>query len=95
MRQLNYHHPHPNLVEVTDDAGQGGACHSYRISDPDTGIMFSSVKFQNGPIDEVGGVNGIFHEDLLAIEIHHYLRAIRLAWSALDGTRNLRNGTLK
>lgn len=70
-------------IAVVDEPGAGGACHSYRISGFDTGKNASAgapdgyvtsftmlpVLFQNGPIQEVGGVNGVSQEALLAILI--------------------------
>jgi hypothetical protein len=56
------------------DVGRGGACRRYHISreisDPDHGDVLAEIQFQDGPIDADGnGVNGIQHEDLLAILI--------------------------
>ena len=54
-------------IEVLDNPGPGGACHSYRISvDEETCVYSQVLEFQNGPIQEVG-VNGISIEALLAI----------------------------
>ena len=54
-------------IEVLDNPGPGGACHSYRISvDEETCVSSQVLEFQNGPIQEVG-VNGISIEALLAI----------------------------
>jgi hypothetical protein len=71
---------HQLTVEVTDEPGQGGACHRYEV----TGFHINSnpskphmpgypeslsrlvVLFQNGPIKEFG-VNGLTQEVLLAI----------------------------
>ena len=50
-------------IEVTDEPGQGGANHEYRIT---TGETVTAVSFQNGPIAE-NGVNGLTQEALLAI----------------------------
>lgn len=69
-------------IEVTDQPGQGGACHRYEITGFDTISNASSkdfegyahhfsrdvILFQNGPIKEFG-VNGITQEALLAIVI--------------------------
>ncbi len=65
-----------------DEPGHGGACHDYSIciADPlplPEGVSTDSplgqlerISFQNGPINEAGiGVNGVQHEDLLAIII--------------------------
>ena len=63
---------HQITVEVRDEPGHGGACHDYAILKPrghGAGFpLLCSVKFQNGPIKEVG-VNGITQEALLAILI--------------------------
>lgn len=70
-------------ITVEDMPGQGGACHRYDITGFDTEKNPSSVRqdgykssfsrtiilFQNGPIQEVGGVNGVSQEALLAILI--------------------------
>ena len=62
-------------IEVVDEPGHGGACHSYVISGFNTetnaaadGVPRNAawILFQNGPIAEVG-VNGVTHEALLAI----------------------------
>ena len=68
-------------IEVTDEAGAGGANHRYEIkgmylqnnpsfseNDYNMDIDESLILFQNGPIQEVG-VNGITQEALLAIVI--------------------------
>ena len=64
-------------IEVLDEPGQGGACHSYgiygfhsgtNVSSPDKNETCLRLCFQNGPIKEVG-VNGVTHEALLAILI--------------------------
>ena len=56
-------------VNVTDEPGQGSACHSYMMSH---GEVVQTVLFQNGPIKEVG-VNGTSNEALLAIVEHRLL----------------------
>ena len=60
-------------IVVTDEPGQGNACHHYAINyclNPGTaegGTAFlGEVKFQNGPVKEFG-INGISNEALLAI----------------------------
>lgn len=67
MRELTSHRVNgcnENLrVTVEDEPGQGGACHCYYIAGPDFGTW---IRFQNGPIKEVG-TNGLTHESLLAI----------------------------
>lgn len=69
-------------ITVGDEPGDGGACHLYTIagfntatnrSDPfqkqyGTTANHATILFQNGPIPEVG-VNGVTHEQLLAILI--------------------------
>jgi hypothetical protein len=73
---------HQLTIEVTDEPGQGGACHRYEITGFDTttnlsddslgralsGATKNTLLFQNGPIKEFG-VNGVTHEVLLAILI--------------------------
>lgn len=75
---------HQLTITVTDEPGQGGACHRYVIHgfdaatngskdelDDDTdGVAPEAavVLFQNGPIKEFG-VNGVTQEALLAIVI--------------------------
>lgn len=53
-------------ITVLDEAGQGGANHSYDIEGPGPLGPFCRVNFQNGPIKEAG-VNGITEQALLAI----------------------------
>jgi hypothetical protein len=80
MRTLTDHQINPAndklVIQVLDEPGQGGACHSYYIEGFDVSTNPSSpggdnylyIPFQNGPISENGvGVNGITHEVLLAI----------------------------
>jgi hypothetical protein len=62
-------------IEVLDEPGPGGACHEYAIINCDgssesfgAGETVVELKFQNGPIAEVG-TNGVTHESLLAILI--------------------------
>lgn len=55
-------------IRVTDEPGSGGANHEYQVrinGDPHADIM---LRFQNGPINEVG-TNGITQEVLIAILI--------------------------
>tara|TARA_R110000868_G_scaffold72223_1_gene210768 strand:+ start:13168 stop:13569 length:402 start_codon:yes stop_codon:yes gene_type:complete len=70
---------HQLTIEVTDQPGQGGACHRYEVTGFDSTTNTSNddkpyivqkltVLFQNGPIKEVS-VNGVTHEALLAIVI--------------------------
>lgn len=76
MRELNGHKVNPAndkiTVLVNDEPGQGGACHDYSIGipsqDPNSTATTIPLRFQNGPIAEVG-VNGITHEALIAILI--------------------------
>lgn len=69
-------------IEVTDEPGQGGACHRYEITGYDTEANPSAtdkkgfkssyartlILFQNGPVKEAG-FNGLSQEALLAIVI--------------------------
>jgi len=56
-------------IEVIDEPGAGGANHEYMILlDSKHGRKTFNIRFQNGPIKEVG-VNGITGEALIAIEI--------------------------
>lgn len=70
MRTIDTHKINPVndqlKLTVVDEPGNGGACHSYVISDPDGGV--TTINFQNGPIGDVG-VNGVTHEVLLAVLI--------------------------
>lgn len=67
-------------IYAMDEPGEGGACHEYEVrpatqidSDGGTGFGegsdFAKIKFQKGPIDEVG-VNGCQMEDIMDILIH-------------------------
>lgn len=62
-------------VHVLDEPGAGNACHVYAIdpkpmvSTQDRGDLWPTIRFQNGPIKEVG-VNGVHNEDLIAIVVH-------------------------
>lgn len=65
-------------VEVLDEPGHGGACHRYFIGNADPDVPLRShvgveIKFQNGPVKEVG-TNGVTHEALLAILIDRLQR---------------------
>jgi hypothetical protein len=61
-------------IEVTDEPGQGNACHQYKITTPMKSLRTSlartpvdcEIDFQCGPIQDVG-VNGVSNEALLAI----------------------------
>lgn len=76
MRELTGHKVNPVndqlRVEAFDEPGNGGAHHEYLIILPNDAMtrdgMIYAIRFQNGPIAEVG-VNGITHEALLAILI--------------------------
>ena len=69
MRTLSEHIVNPVndtlVIAVVDQPGHGGANHHYVVEAGDFPNMLH-VKFQNGPIGEVG-VNGVTHEALLAI----------------------------
>lgn len=63
------------VINVTDEPGQGNACHCYTIHADDSiepsvtkpGVtVHQTISFQNGPIGEVG-VNGVSNEALLAV----------------------------
>ena len=53
-------------INVMDEPGQGGACHVYDILTPEGCPGNTTIRFQNGPIQEVG-VNGPSNEALLAV----------------------------
>lgn len=62
-------------ITVTDEPGQGGACHEYEVAIPLSEPLglnprgdVTKIHFQNGPIQE-SGVNGISGEALVAIVI--------------------------
>lgn len=57
-----------NDIVVQDEPGQGGASHHYSVHESGRAGPLCEIKFQNGPIQEVG-VNGVQQEDLLAIVI--------------------------
>lgn len=63
---------HQVSVTVMDEPGAGGAHHDYYVAWPSKEEnhpgSYLSLKFQNGPIKEVG-VNGVTHEVLLAVII--------------------------
>lgn len=59
------------VIEVLDEPGQGNACHLYRVRGLEGPldrhpIPTGEIRFQNGPINEVGA-NGWSNEVLLAI----------------------------
>lgn len=72
MRTLTIGQHRFTAVLVTDEPGQGGACHEYEVVENTTVSadapprQLARVSFQNGPVKEFG-VNGCFMEDLLAI----------------------------
>lgn len=53
-------------IDVVDEPGHGGACHSYHVTPTVGNALGVRIDFQNGPIKE-SGVNGLTHEALLAI----------------------------
>jgi len=55
-------------IEVLDEPGQGNACHHYSITPTVGNASGVRIDFQNGPLQETGGVpNGLSIEALLAI----------------------------
>jgi hypothetical protein len=71
MRKISIGSTRHTEVVVNDEAGAGGACHSYSVlSVPQTSespiAAFAQIDFQNGPVKE-SGVNGIHQEDLLVV----------------------------
>lgn len=67
MRELEIGTKRFTKVLVLDEPGEGGACHSYRVSPVDDNLAScATVEFQKGPIKE-NGVNGCHQEDLIAI----------------------------
>lgn len=62
-----------NLALEAGPAGNGGASHDYVIrlgnTSRDAKVSAYPLHFQEGAIDEVGGVNGISNEVLVAIVI--------------------------
>jgi hypothetical protein len=76
MREVKIGSNRYTKIVVTDEPGQGGACHEYVVMEqPQTSDQagypmaeFAKVSFQNGPIREFG-VNGCHQEDLIAIVI--------------------------
>lgn len=77
MRELTGHRVNPAndrlTVAALDGPGPGGASHEYSIGGytqpQENGVIGDTlIRFQNGPIGEVG-VNGVTHEALLAIVI--------------------------
>ncbi|HYE79742.1 MAG TPA: hypothetical protein VEI97_17280 [bacterium] len=77
MRQITSHKANVLneciVVEALDGPGAGGASHEYRISGfkgplDHHPIPTIDIRFQNGPINEVGA-NGVTNEALLAVVI--------------------------
>lgn len=70
MRTIDDHKVNPAndtlSITVIDEPGAGGAHHHYTINYGTNEDVATDIKFQNGPINEVG-VNGLTHEVLLAI----------------------------
>lgn len=56
-----------NEVHVTDEKGNGGAHHSYRI---DCGDVVQGITFQNGARKEKGSTHGVLDTDLLEVCRH-------------------------
>jgi hypothetical protein len=55
-------------IEVLDEPGPGNACHSYHIRPTVGNASGVRIDFQNGPLQETGGVpNGLSIESLLAV----------------------------
>jgi hypothetical protein len=71
MRMITEHKVNPANdrleIRVTDEPGPGGANHEYEVSFDSGATGFTtSIRFQKGPINEVG-INGLTQEALLAI----------------------------
>lgn len=70
MRTIEDHKVNPAndtlTLTVVDEPGSGGGHHHYAIDCGSNEDVATDIKFQNGPIAEVG-VNGLTHEILLAI----------------------------
>jgi hypothetical protein len=79
FRFITSHKEHPGDTElnqnlniaVLDGPGPGNACHEYEISAVGDNSQFPPVRirFQRGPIKEIGLVNGLSQEVLTAILI--------------------------
>lgn len=78
--RLIQHHVVPGMnealvIECLDEPGHGGACHDYVIRSHNGCVCprdeegECNINFQNGPIKEVGSVNGVSIEALTAIII--------------------------
>lgn len=82
-REITHHAINPCnealRVRAIDAPGPGGASHRYEVSGFDTASNPSRrvgegsepllLLFQNGPVKDAGGVNGVTHEALLAVLI--------------------------
>ncbi len=70
MRTIDDHKINPANDKLTltavDTPGAGGAHHHYAIDCGSNEDVATDIRFQNGPINEVG-VNGLTHEVLLSI----------------------------
>ena len=75
MKELDIGSKKYTVVKTVDESEPGGPCYEYRIDSADKPSgpepEFGYVKFQDGPIKEVG-VNGCHQEDLIAICIHRF-----------------------
>lgn len=70
MRELKTIQTQGKLNEVwaLDEAGAGGACHSYYIRRDDGGAYFNtSINFQHGPRNDPSSTQGVLDTDLLEI----------------------------
>jgi hypothetical protein len=55
-------------ITVLDEPGQGNACHRYNITPTVGNAAGVLIEFQNGPLQETGGLpNGLSNEALLAV----------------------------
>lgn len=61
-----------DLVAV-DEPGHGGANHKYTIKGQGQDHTLSEINFQNGPVQEAGGVNGVTIEALITVGIDRLL----------------------
>lgn len=73
MIKITDHQINPcnDLLDITvlDQPGNGGAHHHYAIECATNPNVAVDIRFQDGPIGEVG-VNGLTHEALIAILLH-------------------------
>lgn len=83
MREITDHEINPAngdiRIIVQDEPGPGGANHHYELAYPKAGggpRLRCFLTFQNGPVTEAGGVNGITQEALIAVCIDR-LRAFQ------------------